>query len=108
MDREVSGSQLPRLERRERTTSGSCALPPSGRAARRLAAAALVLPVLLPVAVVYARRARRQTRVSPASFAPLSLMDRPVILYLVVTITVYVVMFVLMGVMSIVFGVSPV
>jgi ABC-type Fe3+ transport system permease subunit len=82
---------------------------PSRVTARLLAVVSLALPIALPAAVVYARRARREAAASPDEFSrPRRLIDRPLIFYVVVWVLFLSLMFVLMGILSVVFDVSPV
>ena len=84
-------------------------LPPSGVAARAWAFAALLLPIALPLAVVYARRARREANLSTGEYSwPQRLIDRPVVFHVVVWAGFFSVMFVMMAVLTLVFDVSPV
>ena len=93
----------------ERVTREPNRLPPSGATARVWAFAALVLPIALPLAVVYARRARREADFSTGEYSwPHRLIDRPVVFYVVVWVGFLSVMFVMTAVLSLVFNVSPV
>ncbi len=84
-------------------------LPPSGATARVWSIAALVLPIALPLAMVYARRARREADLSTGEYSwPKRLIDRPVIFHLVVWVGFFSVMFAMMAVLSLGFDVSPV
>lgn len=83
--------------------------PPSLVPARLLAVVSLLLPVALPAAVLYARRARREAAAAPREFSsPGRLIDRPLIFYVVVWVAFLVLLFVLMGLLNTVFNVSPV
>jgi len=74
-----------------------------------LAVLSLLLPIALPAAVLYARRARREAAASPAEFSsPRRLIDRPLIFYVVVWVAFLALIFVLTGLLSTVFDVSPV
>jgi amino acid transporter len=84
-------------------------LPPSGATARAWSLAALVLPIVLPLAVVYARRARREANLSTGEYSwPQRLIDRPVVFHVVVWVGFFSVMFAMMAVLSLGFDVSPV
>jgi ABC-type Fe3+ transport system permease subunit len=81
--------------------------PPSGPVARLLTVAALVVPVLLPLAVLYQRRARHEVTASHGRYQwPRSLWNRPVALYLSCWLAFFVVMFLLSGVFA-AFAISP-
>lgn len=83
--------------------------PPSGIVARGWTVAALFLPILLPVAIVYARRARREAAQSAGEYSsPQRLIDRPAVFYVVVWVAFLAVIFVLTGVLSVFFGVPPI
>lgn len=89
--------------------SPRAAAPPSGITARLLAVVSLFLPIVLPAAVVYARRARREAAAAPGEFSwPRRLIDRPLVFYVVVWAAFLVLVFVLMGLLSTVFNISPV
>lgn len=96
-------------QRADRVTPDPKRLPPSGVAARAWAFTALFLPIALPLAVVYARRARREANLSTGEYSwPQRLIDRPVVFHVVVWAGFFSVMFVMMAVVTLVFNVSPV
>ena len=82
---------------------------PSRATARLLTVVSLFVPVVLPVAVFYARRARREAAAGAADliWRP-RLIDRPLTFYVVVWVALLALVFVLMGLLSTVFNVSPV
>lgn len=85
------------------------AVPPSGRPARAWALGALFLPIVLPAAVVYARRAGREAALSPGKFSwPQRLIDRPLIFSVVVWLGFFALMFGLTMVLSVFFEVPPI
>lgn len=91
------------------TNAGGTALPPSGGTARLLTVISLLLPIALPAAVFYARRARQEAATSAGSMKwPSRLIDRPLIFYVVVWVVFLALVFGLMGLLSAVFDVSPV
>ena len=68
--------------------------PPSRMAARGWTLAALFLPILLPVAIVYARRVRRDAALSIVeSSSAQRLIDRPVVFYVAVWLAFLAVIF---------------
>lgn len=71
--------------------------------------AALLLPIALPLAVVYAGRARREANLSTGEYSwPQRLIDRPVVFHVVVWAGFFSVVLMMMAVLSLVFDVSPV
>ncbi len=100
---------IARPGRSDEVTPDSNRLPPSGVTARAWAFAALFLPIALPLAVVYARRARREANLSTGEYSwPQRLIDRPVVFHVAVWAGFFSVMFVMMAVVSLFFDVSPV
>lgn len=82
--------------------------PPSGPAAQGLTVAALVLPILLPLAILFQRKARDEAASSEGRYVwSRSLVNRPVALYLITWGIFLVVTFVLTGILA-AFGFSPV
>lgn len=83
--------------------------PPSGMTARLFAVVSLAIPVVLPIALFFARRARHEASASEGAFTwPSRLVDRPLVLYVVVWFAFLVLALALTLVMSTVFNVSPV
>jgi hypothetical protein len=82
--------------------------PPSGTRARFWTFAGLLAPILLPVAIVYQRRAYNEAEASLGQWEwPRRLLNRPVLLYVLVWLGFFVILFVLAAVLS-AFGVPPI
>ena len=82
--------------------------PPSAPLARGLTLLALALPILLPPAILYQRKARSEAAASGGRYEwSRSLMNRPVVLCLVTWSTFLLMAVILTGVLA-AFGVSPV
>ncbi len=83
------------------------ATPPSRVTARVLTVVSLLFPLALPAAIFYTRRARQEATAGRVTQRR-RLIDRPLIFYVVFWFTFLALVFVLMGVLSVVFDVSPV
>lgn len=82
--------------------------PTSAVTARLWTIAALFLPILLPVAILYTRRAAVEAALSGGEQRwPQRLIDRPVVFYVVVWITFLAIVFGLTVVLSVFFDVPP-
>ncbi len=93
------------------TNARGRSIPPSGVTSRLLTMISLFLPIALPAAVFYARRARQEAAAADSAGDikwPARLIDRPLIFFVVVWGVFLASVFVLMGLLSAVFDVSPV